>query len=108
MNPKYKGNNAVFVMTGQAMECNLVNAIASSEANMYNNNQAGPKVKRIRVRLFSIEYERFCAYIGEHLPLNESRSYVGPTAVNGVLFSTRKEGFRENGEFSSYSLCFSN
>jgi hypothetical protein len=92
-NFKYKGNNAVFIMTGQVIDCKLLNGEASVEPNMFNNNQAGPLVKRIRVRLFSIEYERFCAFIGSHLQLNNAnRSYVGPTSINGVTFSTRKMG----------------
>ncbi|KAF8333313.1 hypothetical protein F5887DRAFT_1080342 [Amanita rubescens] len=95
-NPKYKGNNAVFIMTGHVIEWNLLNGVASAEPNMFNNNQAGPLVKRIRVRFFSIEYERFCAFISIHLKLKDDRSYVGPTTNNGVVFSTRKFGFNEN------------
>lgn len=98
MNPQYKGNNAVFIMTGHVTECNLLTGIASVEPNMFNNNQAGPLVKRIRVRFFSVEYERFCSFIGLHLQLNDDRSYVGPTTINGVVLSTRKFGFSENCE----------
>ena len=90
---KYKGNNAMFIMTGQVIDCKLLNGEASVEPNMFNNNQAGPLVKRIHVRLFSIEYKRFCAFIGLHLQLNNAnRSFIGPTSINGVTFSTRKMG----------------
>ena len=92
-NFKYKRNNAVFIMSGQVIDCKLLSGEASVEPNMFNNNQAGPLVKRIRVRLFSIEYEWFCAFIGLHLQLNNAnQSYIGPTSINGVTFSTHKMG----------------
>jgi hypothetical protein len=90
-------------MTGHVTECKLLNGEPSVEANMFNNNQAGPLVKRVRVRLFSTEYEHFCAFIGTHLKLNQAnRSYIGPTSTNGVTFSTRKMGCKLLDSFRSF------
>lgn len=90
---EYLGHNAVFLVPGHVMESHLVEGIPSVEANNYNNNVPGPLVKRIKVRLLSIEYERFCSFIGTHLPLQGDRAYVGPTSVLGVTFSTKKIDF---------------
>ena len=75
------------------MESHLVRGTPSVEANAFNNNMPGPLVKRIKVRLLSIEYERFSSFIGTHLPLQDDRAYVGPTSVLGVTFSTKRIDF---------------
>ncbi|KAF8335612.1 hypothetical protein F5887DRAFT_921131 [Amanita rubescens] len=90
---EYSGHNAVFLLPGHVMESHLVEGIPSVEANAFNNNLPGPLVKRIKVRFLSIEYERFCSFIGTHLPLQDDRAYVGPTSVLGVTFSTKKIDF---------------
>ena len=88
------------------MESHLVRGTPSVEANAFNNNQAGPLVKRIKVRLLSIEYERFCSFIGTHLPLQDDRAFVGPTSVLGVTFSTKKIDFTtETGEYLIDHTC---
>lgn len=92
-NHEYFGQNAVFLVPGHVMESHLVDGIPSVEANAFNNNMPGPLVKRIKVRLLSIEYERFCSFIGTRLPLQGDRAYVGPTSVLGVTFSTKKIDF---------------
>jgi len=90
---EYSGHNAVFLLPGHVMESHLVEGTPSVEANAFNNNMPGSLVKRIKVRFLSIEYERFCSFIGSHLPLQDDRAYVGPTSVLGVTFSTKKIDF---------------
>ena len=105
-NHEYSGHNAVFLLPGHVMESHLVRGTPSVEANAFNNNQAGPLVKRIKVRLLSIEYERFCSFIGTHLPLQDDRAFVGPTSVLGVTFSTKKIDFTtETGEYLIDHTC---
>jgi hypothetical protein len=81
--------NAVFLTTGLITECSLVNAVgtwASSGA------ASGPPVKRIRLRPFSVEFERAAAYFGCFLGLGDSEEYGGPVYNEGLSFGTRKEG----------------
>ena len=105
-NHEYSGHNAVFLLPGHVMESHLVGGIPSVEANAFNNNLAGPLVKRIKVRLLSIEYERFCSFIGTHLPLQDDRAYVGPTSVLGVTFSTKKIDFTtDTGKYLIFAIC---
>jgi hypothetical protein len=95
---EYLGHNAVFFLTGHVMESHLIDGIPSVEANAFNNNLPGPLVKRIKVRMLSIEYERFCSFIGTRLPLlQDERAYVGPTSVLGLTFSTKKVDFSTDG-----------
>lgn len=98
---EYSGHNAVFLLPGHVMESHLIDGIPSVEANAFNNNLPGPLVKRIKVRFLSIEYERFCSFIGTHLPLQDDRAFVGPTSVLGVTFSTKKIDFTsDTGKYS--------
>ena len=105
-NHEYSSHNAVFLLPGHVMESHLIGGTPSVEANTFNNNQAGPLVKRIKVYLISIEYEQFCSFIGTHLPLQDDRAFVGPTSVLGVTFSTKKIDFTtETGEYLMDHTC---
>ena len=105
-NHEYSSNNTVFLLPGYVMESHLVRGTPSVEANTYNNNLPGSLVKWIKVHLLSIEYERFCSFIGTHLPLQDDRAYVGPTSVLGVTFSTKKIDFTtDTGMYLMDRIC---
>lgn len=85
---KKQSQNAVFLTTGLVTESALVHSVSSY---VPRSGPAGAPVKRIRVRPFSVEYERSAAFFGHFLDINHSKTFAGPIYGNGLGFSTRKE-----------------
>jgi hypothetical protein len=88
----FEGQNAVFLTTGLVTECALKKpAISWAPAG----GLVGPPVKRIRIRPFTVEYERTVAFFGNYLDIEETATYGGPIYANGLGFATRKESVQQ-------------
>jgi hypothetical protein len=85
------GQHAVFLTTGVVTECALVKPTLSSGPP---GGPPGPPVKRIKLRPFTIEYERAVSFIGNHLNIQEFKTFAGPIYPQGISLATQKEGGR--------------
>ncbi|KAM6490024.1 hypothetical protein JOM56_014603 [Amanita muscaria] len=88
----FDGQNVVLLTTGIVTECALVNTVPTWGATL---GTPGPPIKRLKLRPFTVEYERAVAYIGNSLGV-KSTNYAGPIYNNGLAFTTRKAGFGQS------------
>lgn len=85
---KARSQNAVFLMTGIVTECALIKPTTSWSSL----GSPAKMIKRIKIRPFSVEYERAAAYFATFLNTHGASEFGGPIYNNGVGFTTRKEG----------------
>lgn len=86
---KARAQNAVFLTTGIITECALIEGVATWAPA---NSSPGALVKRVRLRPFTVEYERAAAYFGTFIDTKGSQEYGGPIYNTGLQFASRKEG----------------
>ena len=87
--PQLGSQNAVFLTTGVITECALVNAAGGWSSTV---GAPGAAVKRMKLRPFTVEYERAAAFLGSFLDTKGGEEFPGPIYNNGLAFATRKEG----------------